>query len=114
MFYAEVIEKIKTDILYSVIFFLENRAVYEIMWKNYGTARQAKDYNIIRRICTACWITNATDIECRVCNTYCVSMTKMVMRTLLNITFKRILPFLLVSFFIPCRGTSILFDACVE
>jgi phosphoribosylpyrophosphate synthetase len=33
---TKVVEKIKTHILYSVTFFssLENRAIYEIMWKN--------------------------------------------------------------------------------
>jgi hypothetical protein len=30
----KVIEKIKTQILSSLIFFFENRAVYEIKWKN--------------------------------------------------------------------------------
>jgi len=34
MFQTKVVEKIKTHILYSVTFFPENRAVYEIMWKN--------------------------------------------------------------------------------
>jgi len=37
----------------------------------------------------------------RVCNTYCFSMTKMVMRTRLNITIILTLPFLLVSFLLP-------------
>jgi hypothetical protein len=41
--------------------FPENRAVYEIMWKNYGTAGQATDDNITRRMRFACWITKATD-----------------------------------------------------
>jgi len=44
-----------------------------------------------------------------VCNTYCSSMAKMLTRTRLNITF-----FLVSVFFIPCSGTGILFDACVE
>jgi hypothetical protein len=56
-------EKIKTDILYSVIYFVENLADFEIMWKNYGTGRQATDFNIIWRMRTACWITKATNIE---------------------------------------------------
>jgi len=30
----KVVEKIKTRILCSVTFFLENRTFYEIMWKN--------------------------------------------------------------------------------
>jgi len=34
MFQTKVTEKIKTHILCSIIFFSENRAVYEIMWKN--------------------------------------------------------------------------------
>jgi len=34
MFRTKVVEKIKTDILGSIIFFFENRPVYEIMWKN--------------------------------------------------------------------------------
>jgi len=33
MFQTTVIEKIKTHILFSITFFKENRAVYEIMWK---------------------------------------------------------------------------------
>jgi hypothetical protein len=31
------------------------------MWKKYGTARQATDDNIIRRMRFACWIAKATD-----------------------------------------------------
>jgi len=35
MFQIKVLEKIKTPNSYSIIFlFFENRAVYEIMWKN--------------------------------------------------------------------------------
>jgi hypothetical protein len=60
MFQTKVIEKIKTHILCSIIF-PENSAVYEIMWKKYGRARQATDDNIIRRMRFACWITKATD-----------------------------------------------------
>jgi len=33
IFQTKVVEKIKTHILYSLIFF-ENRTVYEIIWKN--------------------------------------------------------------------------------
>jgi hypothetical protein len=38
------VEKIKTHILYPITFPV-NRAVYDIMWKKYGTARQATDDN---------------------------------------------------------------------
>jgi len=34
MFQAEFVENIKTHVLFSITFFFENRAVYEIMWKN--------------------------------------------------------------------------------
>jgi hypothetical protein len=34
MFQTNVAEKIKTHILCSIMFFPENRAFYEIMWKN--------------------------------------------------------------------------------
>jgi beta-galactosidase GanA len=34
MLHTKVVEKIKTHILRSVTFSSENRAVYEIMWKN--------------------------------------------------------------------------------
>jgi hypothetical protein len=57
MFLTNVVEKIEAHILRSIAFFLENRAVYEIMWKKYGRARQAKDDNIIWPMPFACWIT---------------------------------------------------------
>jgi hypothetical protein len=60
MFRTKVVEKIKTHILCS-IFPPENRAVYEIMWKNCGTARQTTDDNIIRRMRITCCITKTTD-----------------------------------------------------
>jgi hypothetical protein len=41
--------------------FTENRAVYEIMWKSFGTARQATDDNITLRMRFVCWIPKATD-----------------------------------------------------
>jgi len=34
MFHTNVEDKIKTHISYSIIFFPENYALYEIMWKN--------------------------------------------------------------------------------
>jgi len=34
MFQANIVEKFKTQILRSVIFFFENRVFYEKMWKN--------------------------------------------------------------------------------
>ena len=57
MFATKVVEKIKTHILCSVTFFIENRPIYKKMWKNIverGSPRMA-----IWRI--ACWIPKATD-----------------------------------------------------
>jgi hypothetical protein len=34
MFQTESVEKMKTHVLYSIIFFFENREVYEVMWNN--------------------------------------------------------------------------------
>jgi len=34
MFPTKVVQKVKTHILHSVTFFPENRAAYEIVWKN--------------------------------------------------------------------------------
>jgi hypothetical protein len=56
----KIVQKIKIQILCSTTF-SENRAVCEIMWKNYGTTRQATDDNITRRMGIVCWITKATD-----------------------------------------------------
>ena len=59
MFQTKVVEKIKTHILCSVIFFPENRTVCEIMWENIverGRAQMA-----IWRMRIECWITKATN-----------------------------------------------------
>jgi hypothetical protein len=34
MFQTKFVEKIKTHIMFNNLFFFENRAVYEIMWKS--------------------------------------------------------------------------------
>ena len=44
-------------------FFPENRAVYEIIWKKYGKARQATDENIIRRMPVQSWIKKAKNTQ---------------------------------------------------
>jgi len=48
MFQTEVVEKIKTH-----FFFSENRAVYEIMWKNIVQPERSK---ITWRMRIACWV----------------------------------------------------------
>ena len=49
-FFRKFVEKIKTQSLYSTIFF-ENRTFYEIMWK-------------IWPMSLACWIPKTTDTKC--------------------------------------------------
>jgi hypothetical protein len=58
MFQTKVVQKVKTHILY-LIFFSDNRAVYDIMWKKHSRAEQATDH--ITRMRFAYWITKATD-----------------------------------------------------
>ena len=60
---TQVLEKIKTHILSSVTFFppLENRAVYEIMWKN--IVEVGRPQMTIWRIHIACCIRNATNLH---------------------------------------------------
>jgi len=58
MFQTKAVEKVKTHILYS-IFFFENRAVYEIMWKN--TVQRDRSQMTVWQMRIACWIPNATN-----------------------------------------------------
>ena len=53
-------ENQNTHFLSSIFFFSEKHVLYEIMWRKWGTARQATDHSI-RRTCFRCWITKATD-----------------------------------------------------
>jgi len=53
------VDKIKTHILCSVIIFFENRAVYEIMWKN--VVERGRPQMAIWRMRIACWMPKATN-----------------------------------------------------
>jgi hypothetical protein len=46
VFHTKEIDTIKTQILFSVTFFLENIAVHEIMWEKYCIAGKATDDNM--------------------------------------------------------------------
>jgi hypothetical protein len=59
VFRAEVVEKIKTYILCSIIFFPENIVVCELLWNN--IAEPGRSQMTIRRMCVACWIPKATN-----------------------------------------------------
>jgi hypothetical protein len=56
----KAVQKIKTHILYSVIFCLKSCRIWDNV-KKCVTARQATDDNIIRRMGFACWIIKVTD-----------------------------------------------------
>jgi hypothetical protein len=56
----KVVELIKTNILYSVMFFRKSCLLQDNVEK-YGRVRQATDDNIIGRMRFACWINKATD-----------------------------------------------------
>jgi hypothetical protein len=60
MFQTKVVEKTKTHILCSITFFRKSCRLWDNVEKC-GTARQATDDNITRRMRFACWITKATD-----------------------------------------------------
>jgi hypothetical protein len=96
MFQANVVEKIKKRISYSITFFFRKSRHYEIMWKKNGTAIQATKDSIIRRVGIAYWITKARDTLV-VFNIHCFSTAKMVARTRLIFTFIRTLPVLFSS-----------------
>jgi hypothetical protein len=64
MFLTKVVQKIKTHILCSVAFFRKSCRLWDNVEK-YGTAGQATDDNIIRRMRFACWITKTTDTRAR-------------------------------------------------
>jgi hypothetical protein len=51
MFPADVLEKVKKHVYTQKLFFFENRAIYKIMWKKYGTAGQAADYILAHAHC---------------------------------------------------------------
>jgi hypothetical protein len=58
MLQAEFLEKIKTHILFSIIF-SENLAFYEIMWKN--MVEPGRPQMTIWRMRFKCWINKVTD-----------------------------------------------------
>jgi len=59
MFHIKAVQKVKTHILYSITFSPENRAVYEIMWKN--LVKPDRPQMAIRGMRFACWITKVID-----------------------------------------------------
>jgi len=71
-------------ILGTIISFFENRALYEIMWKN--IVASGRPQMTIWRMIIACWISKATKALSEYFHTYCSSSATMVIRTRLNVT----------------------------
>ena len=86
MFQIEVVEKIKTHILYPVTFFFENCAVYEIMWEN--IVWRDRPQRTIWRMCIACWVPKATNshseyvIILLLCVCVCVCVCRLLSKNL--------------------------------
>ena len=60
MFQTKVVEKLKTHFVFSIyIYFLENRALYEIMCKNIVDPERPQ--MTVWRMLIACWVPKATD-----------------------------------------------------
>ena len=74
-------EEIKIHILCSITFF-ENRAVYEIMWKN--VVEWGRPQMTVWHMHIACWIPRATTTP-RLFSTYCFRTAAMVARTHLSV-----------------------------
>jgi hypothetical protein len=60
MFRTRVADKIKTDVLWPIRFFSDNRAVYEIMSKN--MVEPERPQMTIWRL-VACWISKVTRVQ---------------------------------------------------
>jgi len=60
MFQTKVVEEIKTQFVCVFFFFRNSCRLWDNVGK-YGTAGQATDDNIIRRVRFACWVIKATD-----------------------------------------------------
>jgi hypothetical protein len=61
IFWTMVVQKVKTHIWYSVIFFFENRAVYEIMWKKKNIVEPVRPQMTKWRMHIACLMPKVTD-----------------------------------------------------
>jgi aminopeptidase C len=72
MFQTSVVVEIKTHVVCSITFFLENHVVYEIMWKN--IVERDRPQMTIWRMHIACWMFKATNAHSKyVITTYCLS-----------------------------------------
>jgi hypothetical protein len=83
MFPTKDVEKIEAHILCSITFFSENRAVYEIIWKNTVQPDRLQRHTTAHALCVL-------DKEgyrhtLRICVTYCIFKVTVTTRTRLNV-----------------------------
>jgi hypothetical protein len=65
-------------------FFLKNRPIYDILWKN--ITEWGRPQMTIWHMSIACWIPKATKHTHRICKTHCFSTATIVAQTCLNAT----------------------------
>jgi len=63
--------------------------------EEHGTAEQATDDNVIRRICFACWVSKGTDTHSECVIIYCFPTATIVTRMCHDVMCIRTLPILL-------------------
>jgi hypothetical protein len=98
MLQTKILEKLETHVLCSVTCILENRAVYEIMWKN--VVERVRPQMTIWRMRIACWIPKATNTHtgCVILN--CFSTATVVVRTRSNVTLLLYINYLYILLYI--------------
>jgi hypothetical protein len=98
-------EKIKAQTLCSKTFFRKSCRVWDNV-EEYGTAGHATYDNIIRRMRTACWITNVTDTHSRICNSCCFFHRKSGYAKVPNCYVMRTLPLLFIPACFPALSVA--------
>lgn len=93
MFHTEVVGRIRTHFMFDY-FFLKIVPLLSDNLEQYGTAGQAIDDGIIRRMRSACLITKATDTRPKYLILATFPRKQMVTRTRSSVTFTRALPVL--------------------
>jgi len=84
-FQTKVVDNFETHVISPVrFFFLENRAISEILWKN--NVKRGRSQLTMGRIRIACWITKATDANSEYVIIIVFSTATVVARTRLNIS----------------------------
>ena len=87
MFQTKVVEKIKTQFSITHLF-RKPCCLWDKEKKHIIGVRHGTDEKRIGRMRIALWVTNATDTQLGICNTYCFATSTMVTRSPLIVTFR--------------------------